>query len=168
MHKHVFHHFYGESLRRVRGVGGTRLAWEWLLCLIESGNQKYIQAQKPLNLFCKQVYYFSASLHENLSSTNLTYNSQDQIYSSYHPVSVVSLHLNVVSLVNSPFAHSSSFLLGLWLLRTDEMKREVKRNLPHVKRQKLALGPGKPSAWEAGGWLHWKRKQEPHKERLTV
>ena len=48
------------------------------------------------------------------------------------------------------------------------MKREVERNLPHVKRQKLALGPAKPSAWEAGGWLYWRRKQVPHTEKLTV
>ena len=84
------------------------------------------------------------------------------------PVAVVSLHLNVISLGNSPFAHFSSFLLGLWLLVRDEMKREVKRNLPHVKKQKLALGPAKPSAWEAGGWLYWRRKQVLHTEKLTV
>lgn len=44
------------------------------------------------------------------------------------------------------------------------MKREVKRNLPHVKRQKLALGPAKPSAREAGGWLLEKKAGTPYRE----
>lgn len=49
------------------------------------------------------------------------------------------------------------------------MKREVKRNVPHVKRQKLALGPAKPSAM--GGWwvvILEKKAGAPYREANCI
>lgn len=78
------------------------------------------------------------------------------------PVPGVSFHWNF-TLVSSPFTCLSSWL---WLVTgSDEMQREVKRNPLHVKRLKLALGPARPFAWEAGGGLCWRRKRGSHTER---